>query len=146
MGREQPDILIVKFFTEIACRMVRHICIIEVMKILNSTVFEMQAAMCQVLSNPKRLMIIDMLGIREMSVGEIAETLGVAPATASQHLRLLKDSHLVSSRKEAQTVYYKLAVPRMMDACLVVRSIIIESMQQRGELAEDLTPDNLIQD
>lgn len=98
------------------------------------------------LSSPKRLMIIDMLGKREMSVGEIAESLETQPATVSQHLRLLRDKHLVTSRKDGQNVYYRLAIPRMMDACHIIREILLENLKQRGEIAEDLSPDNLIED
>ncbi|MBU0676869.1 MAG: metalloregulator ArsR/SmtB family transcription factor [Verrucomicrobia bacterium] len=116
------------------------------MKIRNYEVFNLHAELCKVMSSPKRLMIIDMLSRRDMSVGEIAESLETQPATVSQHLRLLRDKHLVNTRKEGQTVYYSLALPRMMDACRLVREILIESLKKTGALADDFDVSSLIED
>jgi ArsR family transcriptional regulator len=91
-------------------------------------------------------MILDMLGKRDMSVGEMAESLGVPPATVSQHLRLLRDKNLVITRKDGQTVFYSLALPRMTEACHLLREILLDSMKKRGQLARDLDVDNLIED
>ena len=44
----------------------------------------------------------------ELRAGEIAAKLGLAPSTTSEHLRHLLKLHLVSSRKEGTTVYYRL--------------------------------------
>lgn len=98
------------------------------------------------MSSGKRLIIIDMLGKREMSVGEIAETLEIQPAAASQQLRLLKDHQLIKGRKEGQTVYYSLAMPRMMEACHILREILLENLKQQGRIAEDVNPEDLIED
>ena len=44
----------------------------------------------------------------EMRAGEIATKLGLAPSTTSEHLHQLLKLHLVSTRKEGTTVYYRL--------------------------------------
>jgi ArsR family transcriptional regulator len=116
------------------------------MKIRNYEVFNLHAEICKLLASPKRLVIIDMLGKREMSVGEIAEALDTPPANVSQHLRLLRDHQLVSTRKAAQTVYYRLAMPRMMEACHIIREILLENLKRRGAIAEDVNPEDLIED
>lgn len=43
----------------------------------------------------------------ELSVGEVAERTGISQATASQQLALLRQGHLVMSRREGKTVYYQ---------------------------------------
>jgi tellurite resistance protein TerB len=43
----------------------------------------------------------------ELSVGEVAERLGIGQSTASQQLAQLKDGGLLTSRREAKTVYYR---------------------------------------
>ena len=116
------------------------------MKIRNQEIFRLHAELCKVMSSAKRLMIIDMLAKRPMSVGEIAESLEVPPATVSQHLRVLRDRDLVTTRKEGQTVFYDLSAPRMMDACHILRSILLDSLKQRGAIAEDFQLEDLIED
>jgi DNA-binding transcriptional ArsR family regulator len=44
----------------------------------------------------------------ELRAGEIARKLGLAPSTTSEHLHHLLKVHLVSMRKEGNTVYYRL--------------------------------------
>jgi tellurite resistance protein TerB len=46
-------------------------------------------------------------GGAELSVGEVAERLGIGQSTASQQLAQLKDGGLLASRREAKTVYYR---------------------------------------
>ena len=116
------------------------------MKIRNREVFELHAELCKVMSSGKRLMIIDMLSKRSMSVGEIAESLEVPPATVSQNLRLLRDRDLVVTRKEGQTVYYELAAPRMMEACHILRGILLDNLKKRGAIAVDFRVEDLIED
>lgn len=43
----------------------------------------------------------------ELSVGEVAEQLGVGQSTASQQLAQLKDGGLLTSRRETKTVFYR---------------------------------------
>ncbi len=67
------------------------------------------------LSHPVRLSILcNLLQKGEMSVGEIvaAEAGAVTQSQISQFLGKMKSEGLLDSRKEAQTVYYKIASPR----------------------------------
>lgn len=110
------------------------------MQIRNNEVFALHAELCKVLSSPMRLMIIDLLGRRDLSVGDIAGQLKANPTTVSQHLRILRDRQIVQTRKQGQSVIYRLAYPRMIEACHIIRSILMDSLQQRGQIAADLAP------
>lgn len=59
-------------------------------------------------SNERRLIILCHLLESEMSVGEINEKLDLSQSALSQHLALLRKHKLVKTRKEAQTVFYRL--------------------------------------
>ncbi|WP_333608897.1 ArsR/SmtB family transcription factor [Arsukibacterium sp.] len=59
-------------------------------------------------SNQRRLIILCHLLEGEMSVGEINEKLDLSQSALSQHLALLRRQKLVSTRKEAQTVFYRI--------------------------------------
>lgn len=63
------------------------------------------AAMC----NEKRLLLLCQLVTGEHSVNELAERLGAAQSTVSQHLSLLRREGLVKARREGQTQFYSLA-------------------------------------
>ncbi len=65
-------------------------------------------ALLKALANAHRLLILCQLQERELSVGELNATLGLSQSALSQHLAVLRRDELVSTRKEAQTVYYSL--------------------------------------
>lgn len=90
------------------------------------------------LSSPKRLMILSLLSKKEMSVGELAESMDTALATVSQHLMVLRSKQIVRARKEGQTVYYKITDPRLTDACTLIRVILLDGMKKRGEIAKEI--------
>jgi len=105
------------------------------MKQRNFELFELQAELCQLMANPKRIAIIEILGEGECSVGELAEALGTSISTVSQHLRTMKDKGVVVNRKEAQTVYYHLKNPKLISGCHIMREILLEEMESRGRIA-----------
>ncbi len=107
-------------------------------------IFEIHAAYCAVLASPKRLAILACLDKAECSVGELAGALDCPMSTVSRHLTVLKGKHLVVSRKEGTTVFYRPADPRIIEACKVIRSVLIDSMQKRGIVALEIDLDNLV--
>lgn len=64
------------------------------------------ADLLKAMSNPQRLRVLCLLLDREMSVGEINALVDLSQSALSQHLAVLRESGLVDTRKEAQTVYY----------------------------------------
>ena len=58
------------------------------------------------LSDPTRLLIISVLLEREMSVGEIADGIGMSESAVSHQLRGLRQMRLVRPRKEGRQVFY----------------------------------------
>lgn len=103
-------------------------------------IFELHADLCKTLSNPKRLMILALLAKKEMSVGEIAEVIAVPISNVSQHLSLLKAQSLVRARKDGQTVHYSLADRRIIQACTLIRSVLLDKMKERGQIAREIDP------
>ncbi len=67
------------------------------------------ANLMRALSHEGRLLIMCALCEREYSVGELADVTGLGQSALSQHLALLRKDHLVTTRRQAQTVFYKLA-------------------------------------
>lgn len=66
------------------------------------------AAALQVLGEPRRLQILDLLRDGERPVGELVENLGLSQPAVSKHLRILKDAGLVDARPDAQRRLYRI--------------------------------------
>lgn len=60
------------------------------------------------ISHPLRLNILCVLGKGEMSVQDIVDSVGTTQSNVSQHLCLLRDKGIVTSRKDANRVYYSI--------------------------------------
>jgi len=60
------------------------------------------------LASDKRLLILCQLTQGEFSVGEMVELLGMGQSSLSQHLAVLRSEELVQTRREAQTIFYRL--------------------------------------
>ena len=68
------------------------------------------AEFLKLLANPQRLLILCRLVVeREMSVGQLGEAVGLSQSALSQHLAKLRDDAVVATRREAQTIYYRIA-------------------------------------
>ncbi len=69
------------------------------------------AGLMRVLANERRLMILCHLEDTELSVGDIQKHLGLSQSALSQHLAILREHKIVSTRREAQTIYYHISNP-----------------------------------
>ena len=103
-------------------------------------IFDMHAGVCGTLANPTRLKILALLAKQERKVGELAEIIGVSPSNVSQHLAILSSRGLVLARKQAQTVFYSLADERIIQACTLIRSVLLDKMKDHGEVARETDP------
>ncbi|APX89030.1 ArsR family transcriptional regulator [Brevirhabdus pacifica] len=67
------------------------------------------AGLMEMLASPSRLKILCCLTDGESSVGELSGKCRMAQPAMSQQLRRLREAGLVTSRREAQTIYYSLS-------------------------------------
>lgn len=100
-------------------------------------VFVYQAEVLKNLSNPKRLEIIYALKDGERSVGALTDILEIPKTNVSQHLAILKRSKLLYSRREGTTVYYAIANSKLIDACTIMRGLMIEHLEGEEALAKE---------
>ncbi|MBM2831071.1 MAG: regulatory protein ArsR [Dehalococcoidia bacterium] len=90
--------------------------------------------MCKTFSHPKRLELIDVLRDREMSVGELCQKLAISPANLSQHLAMMRERHVLLSRKEGNMVYYRIANPKLLQAFDLLREILFQQLRKDAAL------------
>ena len=77
--------------------------------------YAQKAEIFKVLSDSNRLQIIDMLSCGEMCVCKILEKFDITQPTLSHHLKVLADNGIVTSRKEANWIHYKLNDEKMKE-------------------------------
>ena len=67
------------------------------------------------LSDPKRLLILDMLSCGERCSTELQESLSMTQPTTSYHMKLLTDTGVVAMRSEGKYVFYSLDHQKLFD-------------------------------
>jgi ArsR family transcriptional regulator len=70
------------------------------------------AQLLKVLAHEARLVVLCQLVDGEKSAGALQPASGLSQSALSQHLARLREEGLVATRREAQTIYYRLADPR----------------------------------
>jgi ArsR family transcriptional regulator len=82
------------------------------------------ASVLKSLSNEKRLMILcKLLEEGEMSVLPIAEAVGLGQSALSQHLARMRAEKIVDFRRDGQTLYYRIADPKVAQLLKSLKAI-----------------------
>lgn len=101
-------------------------------------VYKLKAELCKTFSEPKRLIMIDVLRDGERAVGDLARILELDQAVVSRHLGILRERGVVKARRDGTSVYYSLSDPKICEACDLVHDILLTQIKKDGELAEKL--------
>jgi DNA-binding transcriptional ArsR family regulator len=82
------------------------------------------AQLLKLLANENRLLILCRLALKgEVSVGDLGEAVDLSQSALSQHLAKMRDDGLVATRREAQTVYYRIADPNAAQLLALLKTI-----------------------
>ena len=103
---------------------------------MDKRIFEMHAEICKVFTSPRRLEIITLLRDGERSVNELAELAGAQQANISQHLTVLRQNNVVITRKDGANTFYRIANPKILQACDLMREVLIEQLAENEKLAK----------
>ncbi|CCQ09333.1 Transcriptional regulator, ArsR family [Pseudoalteromonas luteoviolacea B = ATCC 29581] len=74
---------------------------------------EQAETLLKLMANKNRLMILCRLQQGELSVSELNDLVPLAQSALSQHLASLRKAEIVSTRREGQTIYYRVTDPRV---------------------------------
>jgi DNA-binding transcriptional ArsR family regulator len=78
---------------------------------------ESQAEVYRIFSHANRIQIFWLLMETEMSVNDIAEAIVASVQNTSQHLRLMKAANILDTRRNGQTIYYRIAETDIGNYC-----------------------------
>ena len=76
------------------------------------------------MGHPLRWRILCTLGNDEMSVGELVKKIGTSQSNVSQHLDQLRNKNIVTSRREANRIYYRVRNERLLELISTMRSVL----------------------
>jgi DNA-binding transcriptional ArsR family regulator len=80
----------------------------------------------KLLGHPDRLMVLCQLKFGEQSVGQLSRNLGVKQSPLSQHLARMRHEGVVTSRRDAQTMFYSIADPKIAQVVAVLYDLYCE--------------------
>jgi len=75
------------------------------------------------IAHPLRLKILCVLGDKEISVQDIVADVGTSQSNISQHLSILRDKGVLSTRKDANRVFYRIADARTIKLIGMMREV-----------------------
>lgn len=87
------------------------------------------ADLLRVLANERRLQVLCALRPGELSVGQIADHVGLSQSALSQHLARLRQDGVVATRRQGQTIFYRIADPDVMTVLEAVSSVMARRRQ-----------------
>lgn len=99
------------------------------MKHMPTEVIDQVAAYFQVLSEPTRLRLLNLLREHEYNVGELAQASGSTSANVSRHLSLMTKHGIVAREERGTSVYFRIADARVDELCELVCGSIASRMQ-----------------
>jgi rhodanese-related sulfurtransferase/DNA-binding transcriptional ArsR family regulator len=94
------------------------------------------AEVAKALGHGHRLEILELLAQGELSVEALAERAGLSVANASQHLRLMRRSGLLASRREGKRVLYGLSEPSVLDLTAALRRVAERNVAEVREVIQ----------
>ena len=82
------------------------------------------ARLLKLLANENRLLILcQLVAKNELAVGDMADAVGLSQSALSQHLAKMREEGLVATRREAQSVFYRIADPDTRRILALLKSI-----------------------
>lgn len=101
---------------------------------IDPTILELHARVCKTMAHPVRIALLNALREGERGVGYLAEAIDMPQATVSQHLAVLRNMGLLKNRRQGSEVYYRVAYPKMIQACDLLREVLFEHLREQEEL------------
>ncbi|MBI3989130.1 MAG: winged helix-turn-helix transcriptional regulator [candidate division NC10 bacterium] len=103
---------------------------------MEERLYELHASVCKIMASPKRLKLINTLRDKEMTVGELVHLTGMGKVNVSQHLAVLREKGIVTARRDGMHIYYKLANPKVLQACELMREVLFDQFSEQRQVLE----------
>ena len=95
--------------------------------------YRFHAEICRAIAHPKRLEILNLLREGELSVGDLAASMGISPTNVSQQLAVLRNAGVVRKRAEGTKAFYRVSDRRVLDAFDLMTQVMEEQLSLRAQ-------------
>ena len=95
---------------------------------IDPPVHELKAELFRALAHPARVRVLELLVDGERPVSELLADLGLEPSHLSQHLATLRRAGVVVSRRQANTVTYRLADESVGQMLAAARTFLVRAL------------------
>jgi ArsR family transcriptional regulator len=103
-------------------------------------IYGLQASILKTIASPRRLELIHYLGENgPMEVRRLADHFGIPQPAVSQHLAALRTAGLVEAIRSGREVRYGLADPEIVEACELMRRVLLRRIARLGDIAASYT-------
>ncbi len=102
------------------------------------TIRDRQARLCRSMGYPVRVELMDALRDSPKCVRELSALLGRQESTVSRHLSILRSAGVVAVEHRGQNAYYRVADPRLLKICDLMRETLAAQRRHEGKLAREL--------
>ena len=73
-----------------------------------------------------------------MCVDELASAMVVKVPNISQHLAVMREKGVVEVRREGTKMYYTIANPKTLQACIIMREAMVEQMEKQLDMVKSI--------
>jgi DNA-binding transcriptional ArsR family regulator len=99
---------------------------------------ELKSAFFRTLAHPARVRMLELLTVRDRSVGELQTELGLQQPIVSQHLAALRARHIVTVRRQGAQAFYALSSPLIADLLAVARAFLTHHLGEHRSMLREL--------
>jgi len=103
-------------------------------------IWNLQSEVMKILASPRRLQILHLLAEEPKEVGRLADEMGITQPNVSQHLAVMRAAGIVEARRDGREVTYHLTDPEVIDACNLMRGVLMRRLARLGELSDRPNP------
>lgn len=101
---------------------------------LAEEIHRLHAHLCSGLADPTRIYILYLLNEGPSNVSSLVDSLEIPQPRVSRHLKILRESGLVTADRDGQSVIYSLQDERVIDALDTLRTILAERLEGQASL------------
>lgn len=94
----------------------------------------------QILSDPNRLKIISLIGRKELSVTEIVSAMRLSQPLVSHHLKTLKESDILETKRSGPFIYYRLKNEKLLDVLGLFLEVLPMSTEHKDIMPMFMCP------
>src|SRR4029453_15494940 len=100
-----------------------------------TALFDEFARAAKALASGRRIKLLDVLANGERTVDVLAGEVGLSVANTSQHLQVLRQAGLVTSRRDGTSIHYRLASPEVFELWRALRTLTASRLAEVERLA-----------